>query len=91
MDLSTYSGRIATAHRLRDALRRTGIDNTNETPPTPPRYCGRGPDQECGMIDPQECAIHASPADDDPELLAYAGPLALRKQQLKAARRRGLR
>jgi hypothetical protein len=88
---TTRADRVAMAHQLRATLRRTGIDDTNETPPAPPGNCGRAPDEECGMKDPQECAIHADPTDDDPELLSYAGTLAQRREQLKTARRHGLR
>jgi hypothetical protein len=89
MNTTSRAGRVAVAQQLRDALRRTGIDDTNETPPAPPGNCGRGPDEACGMIDPEECKVHASPAADDPALLSYAGTLASRKQQLKAARQQG--
>jgi hypothetical protein len=90
MNLSTRAGRVAMAHQLRDALRRrTGIDDTNETPPAPPGNCGRKLDEECGMKNPQECVVHADPADD-PELLSFAGTLSQRREQLRAARRHGL-
>jgi hypothetical protein len=53
--------------------------------------CGRGPDVACGMIDPEECTVHASSAADDPALLSYAGTRRQAREQLKAARRQGLR
>jgi hypothetical protein len=43
------------------------------------------------MNDPQECAVHAEPADGDPETMAFAGTLQQRREQLRAARRHGLR
>jgi hypothetical protein len=88
--MNTRADRIATAQQLRAALRRTGIDDTNETPLAPPGNCGRGPDEECGMKDPQECALHADPTDDDPALLAYAGTRRQAREQLRAARRHGM-
>jgi hypothetical protein len=90
MNTSTRADRIATAHRLRDALRRAPGD----IPPNsegPRGNCGRTEEgASCGMIDPQECQIHADPDDDDPALLSYAGTLAQRREQLRAARRHGL-
>jgi hypothetical protein len=43
------------------------------------------------MIDPQECAVHADVPTDDPALLGLAGTRRQARQQLKLARRRGLR
>jgi hypothetical protein len=43
------------------------------------------------MIDPQECAVHCDVPDGDPETLGFAGTAAMRREQLKAARRHGLR
>src|ERR1700738_1612785 len=87
MDTSTRAARIATAHQLRAALHRAPGDtrpNDGDTP-GPQGNCGRGPNEECGMKDPQECAVHADPADDDPELLSFAGTLSQRREQLRAA------
>src|SRR6266851_4079165 len=36
----------------------TGADGT-----MPPGNCGRAKDQQCGMIDPQECAVHMVPPE----------------------------
>jgi hypothetical protein len=92
MDTSTYAGRVATAHQLRAALHRAPGDtrpNDSDTP-GPVGNCGRGPDEECGMRNPQECEVHAFPVDDDPALLNFAGTLQQRREQLRAARRQGL-
>jgi hypothetical protein len=88
---ATRADRIATAHRLTAALHRTGIDDTNETPPAPRGDCGRDASEPCGMKDESECRTHCGPADDDPALLSFSGTLQQRRQQLKAARRYGLR
>jgi hypothetical protein len=90
MDTSTRADRIAAAQQLRAALRRAPSDDAPDGE-GPRGNCGREESEECGMRNPQECEVHALPADNDPELLSYAGPLASRKQQLKAARRYGLR
>jgi hypothetical protein len=94
MNTSTRTARIATAQQLRDALRRAPGDvrpNYGDTP-APVGDCGRSVDDPrgCGMKNENECKTHCSPPDDDPALLSYSGTLASRKQQLKAARRRGL-
>ena len=88
----TRADRIATALRLSAALHRMpgALGPDDGATPGPIGNCGRGPDEECGMKDPQECQVHAEPADDDPELLAYAGTLQQRREQLRAARRHGL-
>jgi hypothetical protein len=92
MDTSTRAGRIAAALRLAEALRRAPGDIRPDADTGGPiGNCGRDPEAECGMKNPEECSVHCSPPDNDPELLSYAGPLASRKQQLKAARRRRLR
>jgi hypothetical protein len=91
MNASTRADRVQLAGQLRDALRRTGIDDTNETPPAPPGDCGRSADQQRGMINPEECKVHASPVADDPALLKYAGTRRQAREQLRAARRYGLR
>jgi hypothetical protein len=88
---TTRADRVAVAQQLRAALHRApGDDDTNETPPAPPGNCGRGPEEECGMKNPEQCQVHASPADDDPELLSFAGTLSQRREQLRAAWRYGL-
>jgi hypothetical protein len=85
--MSTRDDRIAIALRLSNALRRTAIDDTNETPPVPPGYCGRGPDEACGMIDREECRTHYTPPDNGPALLSIAGTRAQAREELKARRR----
>jgi hypothetical protein len=87
MNLTTRAERMQIAHQLREALRHRAPDDSSPYSEGPRGNCGRGPDEECGMRDPQECEIHAEPANDDPALLNYAGTLASRRQQLKAARR----
>jgi hypothetical protein len=93
MDTSTRAGRIAVAHRLSEALRRTPSDTRPDAgdAPGPIGDCGRDAAAECGMKDSAECRTHADPADDDPELLSFAGTLTQRRELLRAARRRGLR
>jgi hypothetical protein len=89
---TSRADRVQRAAQFRAAMRRTGIDDTNPTPPAPPGNCGRGPDQACGMIDPEECKVHASPADvDDPALLSIAGTRRQARELARAARRHGLR
>ena len=65
MNTDTRADRIAEAHRLSAALHRAPGD----IPPNsegPRGNCGRTEEgASCGMIDPQECQIHADPADDD--------------------------
>jgi hypothetical protein len=89
--LATRADRVQRAAQLLAFLHRTGIDDTDETPPTPPGYCGRGPDEACGMVDPEECRTHCGPPDGDPALLSYSGTLQQRRAQLRLARRHGLR
>jgi hypothetical protein len=92
MDTSTYAGRVATAHQLRDALRRAPGDVRPVADTGGPiGDCGRPADQKCGMLDPAECKTHCDVPDGDPETMNYAGTLAQRREQLKAARRQGLR
>ena len=93
MDTSTRADRIAVAHQLRAALRRMpgNVRSDPDTETTPRGNCGRSADQECGMRNPEECEVHCSPSDDDPALLSCSGTLVSRRQQLKAARRYGLR
>jgi hypothetical protein len=92
MDTSTRAARIAVAHRLTEALRRAPGDTRPDADTGGPiGNCGRGEDEECGMRNPEECSVHCSPADSDPALLGLSGTLASRKQQLRLARRRGLR
>jgi hypothetical protein len=92
MDTSTRASRVATAQQLRAALHRAPGDVRPDADPGGPiGNCGRDPEAECGMKNPEECSVHCSPPDNDPELLSYAGPLTSRKQQLKAARRQRLR
>jgi hypothetical protein len=96
METSTRAGRIAVAHRLSEALRRMpgavlpAPGPNDGATPGPIGNCGRDATDSCGMIDPEECAVHCSPADDDPALLSFGGTLQQRREQLKAARRRGL-
>jgi|HubBroStandDraft_6_1064221.scaffolds.fasta_scaffold636553_2 hypothetical protein len=91
MDTSTYAGRIATAHQLRAALHRAPGDIRPDADTGGPiGNCGRDPEAECGMKNPEECSVHCSPPDNDPELLSYAGTLSQRREQLRAARRQGL-
>lgn len=85
---TTRADRIATAHRLRDALRRAPGD----IPPnseSPRGDCGRDVDDPrgCGMKDESECRTHRGPDPSDPEALAFAGTRLQRLQQLRAARR----
>jgi hypothetical protein len=91
MDNSTRADRIATAQKLRDALRRAPGD----IPPNsegPRGNCGRTEEgASCGMIDPSECRVHADVPDGDPETMNYAGTLQERREQLRKQRRRGLR
>jgi hypothetical protein len=89
MDTSTRSDRIATAQKLRAALRRTPGDSPS-TGDQPRGDCGRDPSEECGMKDESECRTHCGPADDDPETMAFAGTSQQRREQLRAARRQGL-
>jgi hypothetical protein len=88
MNTATRAGRIAVAHRLSNAMRRTAIDDTNETPPAPPGDCGRDKSEPCGMKDENECRTHCGPLDGDPETLGFAGTLSQRREQLRAARAR---
>jgi hypothetical protein len=87
MDTSTRAGRIAVAHRLSEALRRAPDADAGG----PIGNCGRGSDEECGMKNEQECSVHCDPAADGPALLSYTGTLAQRREQLRLARRQGLR
>jgi hypothetical protein len=92
MNTATRAGRVAVAHRLSEAVRRAPGDTRPDASDTPGPIgdCGRSADSPCGMKDESECQTHADVPADDPALLSYAGTLASRKQQLKAARRRGL-
>jgi hypothetical protein len=91
MDAST-AARIATVQQLRNALRRAPAPGPNDgAVPGPIGNCGRDSTKSCGMIDPQECAVHADPAPSDPEALAFAGTRLQRLRQLKDSRRQGLR
>jgi hypothetical protein len=76
----------ATSQHLRRALSNDAPDGEG-----PRGNCGREESEECGMRNPQECQIHALPTDDDPETMAFAGTLQQRREQLRAARRYGLR
>jgi hypothetical protein len=92
MDTSTRASRIAVARRLSTALHRAPGDVRPDAGDTlGPPHCGLSEDEPCDMKNPERCAIHGSVPDDDPELLGLSGTLASRKQQLKLARRRGLR
>jgi hypothetical protein len=89
---ATRADRIATAQKLRDALHRMSAPGPSDgSTPDPIGNCGRDATESCGMIDPAECRTHADPPDGDPATLSYSGTLRQRRQQLKAARRRGLR
>jgi hypothetical protein len=89
---TSRADRVQLAAQLRAALHRTPAPGPGDgATPGPIGNCGRGPDEECGMKDPAECAVHADPAPNDPGLLAFAGTLASRREQLKRARRHGLR
>ena len=92
MDTSTRAGRVATAHQLREALRHRALADDPQAA-GPPGDCGRPIDDPrgCGMKLESECRTHASPAADDPALLSYAGTRRQGRQQLRAARRYGLR
>jgi hypothetical protein len=93
MDTSTRAGRIATAQQLRAALHRAPGDvrpNAGDTP-GPIGDCGRSADSPCGMKEESECRTHAGVPDNDPELLNIAGTRAQAREQLRAARRYGLR
>jgi hypothetical protein len=94
---TTYADRVATAIQLRSALHRMP-GNVLPAPgpddgamPGPIGHCGRGSEEACGMIDPQECQVHADPPPGDPATLAYAGTASMRRQALRDARRQGLR
>ena len=94
--MNTRADRVATALRLSAALRMPG--NVLPAPgpgdgavPGPIGNCGRDATESCGMVDPQECQVHADPAPGDPETLNYAGTAAMRRQALRDARRQGLR
>ena len=92
MDTSTRAARIAVARQLTEALRRAPAPGPGDgATPGPIGDCGRDSTGSCGMIDPQECAVHADPAADDPALLAISGTRRQARQCLKAARRQRLR
>jgi hypothetical protein len=92
MDLATRAGREQYALHLREAMRRRAPGDIPPNSEGPRGNCGRTEEgASCGMIDPQECQIHADVPDDDPETMAFAGTLQQRREQLKAARRYGLR
>jgi hypothetical protein len=90
---STRAGRVQLAEQLRTALRRTpGAPGPDDgATPGPLGNCGRSSTESCGMIDPQECAVHADVPADDPALLSYSGTLQMRRDALRVARRYGLR
>jgi hypothetical protein len=90
---TTRADRIATALQLRAALHRMPVPGPDDgAVPGPVGNCGRPADDPrgCGMIDPQECAVHCDVPDGDPETLNYSGTLQMRREQLRAARRHGL-
>jgi hypothetical protein len=89
MDTSTRADRVAEARRLTDALHRTPGDSPS-TGETPRGDCGRDPSEECGMKDENECRTHCGPTDGDPATLGFAGTAAMRREQLRSARRYGL-
>jgi hypothetical protein len=93
MNTTTRAERMQIAHQLREAMRHRAPGDVRPDADTggPIGNCGRGPDEECGMKDENECAVHCNPEDGDPETMAFAGTLQQRREQLKAARRRGLR
>jgi hypothetical protein len=92
MSTTTRAGRVAVAHQLREALHRAPGDVRPDADTGGPiGNCGRGPDEECGMKNEEECSVHCSPAADDPALLSYAGTRRQAREQLRAARRQGLR
>jgi hypothetical protein len=93
---TTRDDRIAIALRLSTALHRMP-GNVLPAPgpgdgatPGPIGHCGRDATESCGMIDPQECQVHADVPADDPELLSISGTRAQARAELKA-RRQGLR
>jgi hypothetical protein len=89
---TTRADRVQRALQLRDALRRAPGDVRPDADTGGPiGHCGRGPDEECGMRNPQECEVHALPTDDDPAFLSYSGTLQQRREQLRADRRHGSR
>jgi hypothetical protein len=91
MDTSTRAARIVVAHRLGEALRRAPGDIRPDADTGGPiGNCGRDPEAECGMKNPEECSVHCSPAADDPALLAIAGTRRQAREQLRAMRRHGL-
>ena len=90
--ISTRADRVQRAAQLRAALHRMpGAPGPDAGATLGPPHCGLSEDEPCDMKNPERCAIHGSVPDDDPELLGLSGTLASRKQQLKLARRRGLR
>jgi hypothetical protein len=91
MNTSSYADRVAGAQQLRAALRMPTPGPNDGAVPGPIGHCGRDPSEACGMIDPQECAVHADVPDNDPELLSIAGTRAQAREELKLRRRYGLR
>jgi hypothetical protein len=87
----TRADRIATALRLSAALHRmpAAPGPADGATPGPIGNCGRGPDEECGMKLESECQIHADVPDGDPETMAFAGTLQMRRDALRAPRRYG--
>jgi hypothetical protein len=94
MDLDTYSGRVQLAAQLRAALHRMPAPGPDDgATPGPVGNCGRPIDDPlgCGMKNEDECVVHCGPAPGDPETLRYSGTAVMRREQLRAARRYGLR
>jgi hypothetical protein len=91
MNTTTRAGRVQYALRLLADLEPQHRASDDPQSEGPRGDCGRDENQPCGMIDRSECRTHADPADGDPETLNYGGTLQQRRQQLRAARRHGLR
>src|ERR1700724_2380458 len=90
--MSTYADRVAVAQQLRAALYRMPAPGPNDgATPGPIGNCGRDSTESCGMIDPQECAVHCDVPDGDPALLSIAGTRHQAREELKLRRRYGLR
>jgi hypothetical protein len=95
MDLTTRSGRMQYALGLLAELKspRRAPGDIAPNSESPPGDCGRPIDDPrgCGMKDESECRTHADVSADDPAILSIAGTRRQAREQLRAARRQGLR
>jgi hypothetical protein len=94
MNTSTYAGRVQLAQQLRAALYRMPAPGPADgATPGPIGDCGRPVDDPrgCGMKLESECRTHCDVPDGDPATLNYSGTLQMRREQLRTARRQGLR